>query len=390
MKMSVQENNEEEAQDILELLNPQRGNLVLSFLLDRLHLGLLGVVVTTFVALSLFNILLNMLQGTLWPTSDPDFIALWDFRFLTHWTSVPFLYPTLAGIAVVVYRRIPLMFRELIDSGVLVVPSYKRYFFANLQKRYQSQVVNLAIIISLVAFSIGWGVVTLRQGSANWIHKVPNHVTIAGWYWIFMGSVAIYVVLHLTFSIFVTFQAIHTVFIGKSGFKISLKFMHPDCCCGLRPLNKFVLKIGLFLALLGLANGIHIVSSISRYPTTGELLQQIGPFFCIVGYILFAPLAFFLPLLPAHRVMRNGKHTFQMHISHEFHRRFGHLSNRVARGQLDGSEHSQLEVLSSCQRYVDAFPVWPFNVGMLVRFAAMVLLPLMLTVLGMLLQKLFL
>jgi hypothetical protein len=147
------------------------------------------------------------------------------------------------------------------------------------------------------------------------------------------------------------------------------------------------LSIGLFLALLGLANGIHIVTSLHRYSTIRELLLQIGPIFCIIGYVLFAPLLFFLPLLPAHQVMRDNKHKFQLQISREFNNRLRDVSHRMANGRLDLSEHAQLETLNGFQRYVDAFPVWPFDISTLCKFTSMVLLPVVLTIVGVLFQK---
>jgi len=387
METAEKESDKRQVLEVEQLI-PYRGNLVLSFLLERLHFGILGVVIFVFVALSLVTVLLNALQKTLWLTSQ-DFYPLWSTQFITHWTSVPFIYPTLAAVAIVIYRQIPTMFKDLIDSGVLVAPSRPVSFFTDLQKRYQSRIVNLTIIISLTVFVIGWIIVESRQQFAEWTHNIHGVVTVAGWYWIIASTAAIYVLLHVGYAIFLTYHAIHTVFREKSGFKIKLKFMHPDRCCGLRPLSKFVLRVGLFLALLGLANGIHIIASFHRLGGIKEVMLQVGPILCAGGYILLAPVAFFLPLIPAHRVMKESKHKFQLDISHEFDRRFGHLSDRIAQGQLDGSEHSQLEVLRGCQQYVDSFPVWPFSVSTVGRFAAMVILPLILTVLGVFLQRLF-
>ena len=124
--------------------------------------------------------------------------------------------------------------------------------------RTQSWIANLAIIMSLTVFVIGWVIVASRQDFAAWTHNMHGVITVAGWYWIFIGTVTIYVLLHMGYTIFITYHAIHMVFRENSGFKIELKFMHPDRCCGLRPLSKFVLSVGLFLALLGLANGIHL------------------------------------------------------------------------------------------------------------------------------------
>lgn len=388
MKMTEKESDEKETRFILEPLTPYRGNLVLSFLVDRLHLGVPGIVVTAFITLSLFNILLNFLQETLLPT--PGLYALLSLHWATHWTNVPFLYPLLAGVVFVVYRRIPFMFRDLIDSGVLVPQRDQRSFFADLQKRCQSRIVNIAIVIGLIGFAIGWAIVKTQQNFADWTHVVSGCQTVASWYFIFIGTIGVYVLLHFAFTIFVTFQAIHTVFVDPSRFKISLKFMHPDRCCGLRPLSKFVLRIGLLLAVLGFVNGVYIATSFYRLGTVIELLQQIGPILSIAGYVIIAPLLFFLPLLPAHRVMRDSKHRFQLQISREFDRRFRDVSHRMANGKLDPTEHTQLEVLNSFQRYVDAFPVWPFDISTLGKFASMVLLPVVLTIVGILLQKLFL
>jgi hypothetical protein len=387
MEMNKKESNEKELEVVREVLVPYRGNLVLSFLIDRLRLHVFGVVVTAFIVFSMINILLNALQGTLWPTPDlPS--ALFSVKWATHWASVPFLYPMLAGVAVVVYRRIPRMFVDLVDSGALVASSCQRSFFTDLQKRYQSRVANLVIVMFLIGLAIGWGIVQSLQDFPAWTHKKPGVLTVAAWYWIVIGNIGIYVLLHLAYTILVTFQAIRKVFAGRSGLKVVLKFMHPDRCCGLRPMSKFVLSVGLFLAVLGLANGIHIVTSFHRLGTLSVLLQQIGPILCVGGYILLAPLVFFLPLLPAHRVMRDSKHRFQLQISREFDHNFGHVSLGIADVQFDLSKHSKLEVLSSCQRYVDAFPVWPFDISTISRFTSMVLLPLVLTILGIVIQRL--
>lgn len=389
MKMTMKEGDVREEMAVLESLAPYRGNLVLAFLLDRLHLGVSGVIVAAFVTLSLLNILLNALQGTLWPTPKlPN--ALFSVKWVAHWTSIPFLYPIAAGVAVVVYKQIPSMFRNLISSGVLVTPRDQRSFFTNLQRHYQSRVVNLVLIIGLIIIVIGWTIVKLRQNFSDWNHVDPGVLTVASWYWIFIGTVGIYVVLHLSFTILVTFRAMRTVFADKSRFAIALKFMHPDRICGLRPMSKFVLWIGFLLALLGFMNGVYIVSAFYRLGSVWELLQSIGPILLVVGYVLLAPLLFFLPLLPAHNVMLKAKDKFQLQISRELDYHLQHMSFCIEQGKFDVAEHSHIEVLSSYKRYMDALPVWPFDIGTIAKFFSMVLLPLMLSVLGILFQKLFL
>lgn len=387
MKMTMKESDVMEERAVLELLAPYRGNLVLAFLLDRLHLGVNGVIVAAFVTLSLFNIFLNALQGTLLPTPElPN--ALFSVKWVAHWTSIPSLYPIAGGVAVVVYKQIPIMFGNLISSGVLVTSRDQRSFFTNIQRHYQSRLVNLVLIIGLIIIAIGWAIVKLRQNFSDWNHVEPGVLTIASWYWIFIGTVGIYVFLHLAFTILVTFRAMRTVFADKSRFTIELKFMHPDRICGLRPMSKFVLWIGLLLALLGFMNCVYIVSAFYRLGSVWELLQSIGPIFLVGGYVLLAPLVFFLPLLPAHHVMRKAKDKFQLQISHELDYHLRRVSFCIEQGKFDVAEHSHIEVLSNCKRYMDALPVWPFDIGTIAKFFSMVLLPLMLSILGILFEKL--
>ena len=104
----------------------------------------------------------------------------------------------------------------------------------------------------------------------------------------------------------------------------------------------------------------------------------------------FPNLVFFLPLLPAHHVMRKAKDKFQLQISRELDYHLWHVSFCIEQGKFDVAEHSHIEVLSSCKRYMDALPVWPFDIGTIAKFFSMVLLPVMLSILGILFQKLFL
>ncbi len=384
----MEDSYEMEEMAFKKVLFPYQGNIVLAFLLNRLHIGVKGVIVVAFVTISLFNILLNAWQGTLWPTQNfPN--ALFSIPWMAHMTSIPFLYPIAAGVAVVVYKQIPVMFWNLISSGVLVISNEQGSFFTNLQKYYQSWIVNLVLIIFLIIIDIGWVIVKLRQDFSDWTHVEPGVLTVASWYWIIVSTVGIYVLLHLTYTIFVTFWAMRKVFTEKDRFRIELKYMHPDRICGLWPMSKFVLWIGFLLALLGLMIGIYAGSAYYRLGSLWELIQSIGPVLVVLGYILVAPLLFFLPLLPAHNVMRKAKDKFQLQVSHELDAHLRRMSFCIEKGEFDVSEHSHINVLSSYKRYMDALPVWPFDIGTIAKFFSMVLLPLMMSILGILFQKIY-
>lgn len=385
----MKESNEKETQAVLETLAPYRGNLIFSFLLDRLHLSVFGVILIAFIAFSLVNILLNALQGTLWQTPDlPK--ALFSTSWATHWTSIPFLYSTLIGCAVLVYRWIPFMFADLIDSGVLVISCGQRSFFVDLQNRYKSRVVNLVSVIGLIFFFIGWVIVKkYRQDFSDWTHVEPGCLTVAAWYWIFIGTAAIYVLLHVAYTLIVTFMTINTVFKDTSRFTIVLQFLHPDRCCGLLPVSKFVLRIGWLIALIGLVLAVYIITSYYRLGTIGSVLNQIGPILAVAGYIILVPLVFLWPLLPARRVMREAKYRFQLQISRILGCYIKDVVYHMAKGQVASPKHKQIEVLDMCKRYVDAFPVWPFDMKTLGMFTSKVLFPIVLMIVGMLLKQLF-
>ena len=169
---------------------------------------------------------------------------------------------------------------------------------------------------------------------------------------------------------------------------IKLKLMHPDHCCGLRPLSQFVLKIGFLLLMLGLMNGVYLFTAYNRLEGLLPLLISVGPIVSVVTYTLFSPMLFFLPLIPAHHAMLRSKQKLQMLISSELDNHLENMSLSIEQGQFDVSEHSHIEFLSSCKRDSDSLPVWPFDFGTLAKFTSLVLFPLMTTAIGIGIQEL--
>lgn len=356
-------------------LAPHRGNLILACLLDRLHLGVCGMAGASFVAFSLGTIFLNFLSGTLLPTpAQPN--ALLTLRWATHFTMVPLLVPILSGVVVVIYRRIPRMFEDLILRGVLSLQDKRDSFFADLQRWYESRAMNLVVSVFLLVLASSWAIIN-SQYPAAWTHSVSGMPTMAGLYWILIGCVGLYVLLHLAFAILLTFYAVKVAFTDTRRFKIDIRFMHPDRCGGLRPISDLALRVVLLLTVVGLALSIFILTCCYRLGSIQATLKLIGPVVAIAGYLIVGPVVFFLPLLPAHRLMRDMRRKYQGEIRHELDMRFGNAGTRIIAGQLDAPELSDMVVLSSLQRHVDAFPVWPFDMGTIRRFVSMVLLPLL-------------
>ncbi len=368
-------------------LKPHQGNLLLGFLMEHLRLGGFGVAVVTFAVLWVINVLINAFQGTLLPAqSFPN--ALFSREWATHLTSVPFLFPVLAATIFAMYRRIPMMFDDLINSGVIETNGETVTFFRKLQGRYKSTLINALLAVFMVFLAIGWAVVKSRQAFSDWTHVVPGQLTVSAWYWIVVGSASVYVLLHAAYTMLVTCAAIHHFFSKNSRFRVTLKLMHPDRCCGLRPISQFVLGMAMMLAIAGLMVGIYIVVSLRRLDTMQALVSQIGPLLCVIGYVVLAPTVFFAPLWPVHRLMKDRKHDFQMRISQEFDSCFRDVHDQIARGHVDRSEQAHLKSLNELQRYVDAFPVWPFDLGMLSRFATMVVMPVLIPIVVMTLERL--
>lgn len=378
-----------QSEETSPILCPEKGDPLLHFLMCRMHMGPAGIFLIFFILFSVVTILLNLMQGTLWRTSEMK-SALFSLDWATHWTSVPFLAPLLFGIVVVIYRRIPALFEELISTGVVIPLEDHQSFFRDLQSRYESVFVNVLLLVALAAGLVITVMVKNRQDFSDWTHIETGKLTIAAWYFYIACCVGGYVLARLAYSLFVTVGAIRRMFQPHSPFRVELKLMHPDQCCGLRPLSRWVLWISLLICVLGIMLAVLLITSYYRLGSVQEVIAQVGQPLSLVLYVILAPMAFFLPLLPVHRFMHETKKKFLLNLSKAFDRHYRELAETLEDENMpDMSACGQLKDIEEMYRHAVSMPVWPFDLGTLSRFVLTVAVPLALPVVPALLQMLF-
>lgn len=370
----------------LSLMRPYRGDPVLRFLLERCRFGVRGVAVSAFFAFFVVNVFINALQGTLWPTEElPS--ALFSRRWITQWTLVPIAAPVLFAAIVVLYRRIPILFEDLRGSNVIVAKKDPTAFFGALQRRYEGRAIDVLLILVIAAFYGGAVIVKSRQDSSDWWHVVPGTLTWATWYFYAIWLLGAYVLLRLAYVLFVTFRTFRQMFQENDLFRVELRLMHPDRCCGLRPLSHFLLRVNATLGFLGLVCAIFIVASLYRYGGIAGTLQQIGQPLLLLIYLGAVPIVFFLPLIPAHDLMRDTKHQFLHQLSRVFDRRFREVSTRLSAGEIESSEMEGLKAIEDLYRYAERMPVWPFDFASLRRLFITLVVPILVPAVAVLVER---
>jgi hypothetical protein len=179
-----------------------------------------------------------------------------------------------------------------------------------------------------------------------------------------------------------------SIFVFFRRFDLHINGFHPDRCGGLAFLGNFSLRFSYLIAAVAL-NSVHaLITSVymheSFYKDPGSLLATIA-------FILVAPVAFFLPLIPPHKHMERARGTARGLIT----RRAEAVYAKIQEGLVSGSELSKtdtgtLEELQKLAKLVDDFPVWPLDVGTLRRFVGTVMSPFVIAILTDAFKKWFL
>lgn len=179
-----------------------------------------------------------------------------------------------------------------------------------------------------------------------------------------------YAVLHIIVRQIITIRGINKFF---HILKIDISPLHPDRAGGLRPLGQYVVTIGLGIGIIGLALGISLLRSHMGL----EQLQSVF-YINLAVYMLVSPVFFFIPLIEAHRLMRNSKENTLIDIAGQYESLYVSTLQKMKNGKPMDQDLVQLDALHKMYLIADAAPVWPFNFGTFTKFSAAVILPVVL------------
>ncbi len=160
-------------------------------------------------------------------------------------------------------------------------------------------------------------------------------------------------------------------FFGR--FTTEIQPLHPDHAGGLRVLGDYVFTNGLLIAVVGLYFGMEILRVRAyRTPLTVEFYVQLAV------YLAAAPAISLLPLLSVHARMREAREKLLAEIAEQFDLEYRSLLDGLRRDELKLDEVERLEAIQKIYHIAQSSPEWPFDLGIVSRIGAAILLPLLL------------
>ncbi len=255
--------------------------------------------------------------------------------------------------------------------------AYKEEVAADLTRWWWSP---LSILISLVCTVFLVLPTYVSKDPPAWFTVSPRAVFWAC-LWVFVGFWAI---IRGAFYLSTTMLSLHRM---QGRFKFRIHPLHPDGAGGLAPLGEMTQIVTYLIGIVGL---ILFSTLVTRCIEGGAFRFA----WCNVkdvaagaaGYVLLSPLAFFGPLLEIHKTMQKAKSELLDRIAGRIGERF-----EAARRALDapttedsrlGPELQALRDLHGFHSMTSGSPVWPFNMGILSRFAASYLAPIVTSVIA--------
>jgi len=182
-------------------------------------------------------------------------------------------------------------------------------------------------------------------------------------------------------------------------FDLDIRPLHPDRGGGLGSIGQFSVRLGGFIAVLGLNGGALLL--LQQYSRTGSFVLvgryfsfTLGTWLGIIAYLALIPVSFLAFVWTAHSAMKRAKDERLLRIAEQFELVYGALQSHISQPessycQVDLEGYlDQIEQLQKLYKVTEAFPVWPFNFQDLVRFVTTTISPLALTLLPTLLELL--
>jgi hypothetical protein len=198
-----------------------------------------------------------------------------------------------------------------------------------------------------------------------------NHSGFLPWARSPLWFLAMYAICFGLFNIGVTIITLRRVFRDHA---IRISPWHPDRCGGLRSISQYSMTLGYAIAIIGVFLSIQTIQEIQ----IGIFGTSYLTWFELAGYIILAPLVFFLPLGTAHTAMRNAKTTHLLALSHQFDAQYRLIVDSLQSDDREiGSNAERIEQLQTLYQITEDFIIWPFDVVNLRRFLTITLAPLL-------------
>lgn len=325
---------------------------------------------------------------TLWAVlSQPERAA--DEHFVTFlanisWSiSILYLFPFVVALTLHYYQSIPRLFDYLLDrlhgTDQKAIDEFRRL----LDKRFNNGLVPLVLFALTIGLNIVYFKQTLNDEQVRWLSsgtllrdllETTHGFSPVGLYAQFIQILLIYWILMVVWKGFVFAWALYRLFKHEHR-AIDIDPLHPDGCCGLKPIGNVASILNVILFLIGLYLSLRVIDK--AIIQDSSIFEDIGNPLMLGGYVIIAPLLFFLPLSAAHQKMLEAKQAFILPVSERCEQLFRQLKEvelddkgREAIGALEEMEKLRHEIEQE-------IPVWPFDFRSVQAFFGTIVAPLL-------------
>jgi len=320
---------------------------------------------------------------------DSEYFVIGFFENISWSISVVFLFPLLAWLGFKYYEEIPKLFDHLLEDVAEGIPNEKKVdFYKWLDARfnnYASTILIFILSLSLALIFFYEKQYDCQKGWEGWMfggdlfYFSAEFVRGCGFTGVgFLAAIIQFVIgywcMNLAFRAAVCYWGLYEFFNNKKkwNFRIRVNHLHPDRCCGLGRIGDLAMLFNVILFIIGMYVSLTVIDKI--LVQGGEPFADIAIPLYLGGYILIAPLLFFLPLGSARRIMKQSKIDFLRPIS-ERCEQLARLSG-VDTGEKSSAAVSAFFEMEKLRIQIDReIPVWPFDFGSFLKFSGAIVMP---------------
>lgn len=305
--------------------------------------------------------------------------------------SIIYLFPFIIALTLKYYQAIPELFQYLFARLQNPDEEKQARFFEEIGQKFNDKwstgiILFISITLNFVYFyqTLNDDMRWLSTGTIlqNLLHTKLGFSPV-GFYAQIIQIFLIYWILVLIWKGFVFAWALHRFFKSEHH-DIVIDPLHPDDCCGLKPIGNVASILNLILFLIGFYLSLRVIDKILFQ--NSHVFEDIGNPMMLGGYLILAPLLFFLPLRAAHKKMLEVKQAFILPVS----KRCEQLFQELGEIKLDKQGHETISSLEQmekmCLNMERIIPVWPFDFKNILAFLGTIIVPLLPVILPFLIQ----
>jgi hypothetical protein len=279
--------------------------------------------------------------------------------------------PIVGGFYIWSIHRIGILLQQLYNSNIFTDETGIKELVPEVKRSLRSRG---PLILSIFVATIVTLLVLAKY--LNWLPGLQsisflNHSNIISWLRIPLWFVTMYGICFGLFNIGATIITLRRIFRDQS---IRISPWHPDRCGGLKSISQYSMNLGYAIAVVGVFISIQAIQEIQLGVFKAAYLTWIE----LVGYVVLAPLVFFLPLGTAHTAMQSAKRTHLLALADQFDIQYQMIVESLKTGNNEiASSTERIENLQTLYKITEDFTIWPFDDVNLRRFLTITLAPLL-------------